>query len=178
MINLLPEAALGELRSLYRRRLFSFALLCLAALVVVSIVILSPSYLAARSHLGQVEESLAAARARPVSKQAESLAGTVKTLNQRIKIVSAEENELKLQTIVAHILAHKKPGTNFSYIDISDEVVVLRGRASSRAAFLSLSAELKEDELFSEVNSPISSLIATSSLDFSIQMKVEPKKDK
>jgi Tfp pilus assembly protein PilN len=177
MINLLPEGAISEVRKIYKKRFLAFGLILAILLALISFVFMIPSYIISGSRLAQAEELLAAARARPVSKQAEALAATARTLNERIKIATIEDGRESPVSTLDAILKHKKQGTTFSLISFSDESINLRGRASSRSAFLSLMADLKSDPLFVEVNSPISSLIATSSLDFSIQMTLaKPKK--
>src|SRR3989344_6641531 len=108
MINLLPEEAIVHIRGIYLRRLISLTLLFLGILLLASIVFLTPSYFAAMAHLSQVQELLAAARTRPVSKQAESLAETARSINKRIEIVSMTEKSISLRVIIEDLLKYRK----------------------------------------------------------------------
>ena len=74
------------------------------------------------------------------------------------------------------LLAYQNKDLTFSKLEYSRESVLLVGRSRTREAFLDLNAKIKEDANFEEVTSPISSLIATSSLNFSIRMKVKQGK--
>ena len=155
----------------------SFLAGVLALFAPCCITFLFPSYLASKTHLTQVRGALAMAQKRPISKQAESMAKLTNSINQRIKIVSAEEHTERFRNILERILSHKQDGIYFIQLDFSGENILLKGRARSRSSFLSFLSGIKNDDAFGELNSPISSLIATSSLDFSIQMKILPKNE-
>src|SRR3989338_3201592 len=175
MINLLPEEAIDKIKKRYYTKLLSVALFLLSGIIAVSIVFLLPSLFVSKLRLELAKDALAEARSRPVSKQAESLVISAKTINQRIALVSANESETSLGMVIDKILSYKKVGLSFSHFELSGAEVVLKGRARTRDDFLNLSINLKNDTFFSEVASPISNLIATSSLDFSIRMKIAPK---
>lgn len=176
MINLLPEEAFVKLRSDYRKKLLGFGLYLLSVVAAISIVFLVPAYIASTTQLSQVETLLFDARARPVSKQAEALADNVRSINQKVKLVADWSEPTYPSALISNVLGHKKGDISFSYIDLSDGALVLRGRAASRSSFLALMEALKSDNTLSDISSPISNLIATSSLDFSIQMKIVQKK--
>src|SRR3989344_9341223 len=101
MVNLLPNEGIVEMRKIYRRKLFSFVLVLALVVEVSSIVFLLPSYLATRANLAGAKESLLAAQARPVSKQAEAFSGVAKAVNQKIKIVSADDEKSSTSEILS-----------------------------------------------------------------------------
>lgn len=172
MINLLPEPAIKEVKRHYRLRLTQLSLFMFAGIVVVSIIFLLPSLFAIQSKLSLTQDNLLAAKARPVSKQAQTVEETVQNINKKVKLLNSIERSTGFLEVVQKLLAYKKNNISFSHIELENGRVVLRGKASTRSALLDLLGQIEAEPFFVDVASPISGLIATSSLEFSIDMNL------
>lgn len=173
MINLLPQNAAAEMKSLYRKRLIATSLIFLFLLIIISAVLMVPSIFAERQKLEVVETALSKALERPISKQADEISAVVKSTNIKIAIFNTKRTTPTFIQMTDRIFSHKIDGISILGIDLTSEGVIrIKGLANKRNVLLSFIKAFESDPYFSEVVSPISNLITTSDIDFNIDLKL------
>ncbi len=176
MINLTSHNTRTMIRSLYRRRLIVVSASFLCFLIILAIASLVPAYLDLSYRLEVVNESLTKAEARPVSRDANKLATEVKSLNDEIMVVSGVTKQESLISLIDRIQAIKVPGISTKFISIVSNRVTLRAQANKRSSLLAFIEAIEKEGSFLEVSSPISNLIVSNDIDFSVTMKLVEKK--
>lgn len=173
MINLITPERRQELLKEYhrhRRRVASFL-----ALIGFGIVLLLLAVLFLRLQTARKEVNTAMAQI--PEKEAE---GNELALKEAMRTLVVAQNVKKpsLTTWWEAVFAEKTPGliiTDWQWFASNTSGpahVSIAGRASQRQALLDLVATLKQNKIFSAVESPISNLIKNKDLDFTIELTI------
>ena len=172
MINLLPEGAASEVKRLYKRRLFGTALIFLFLLVLESIFLQAPTVYIQDQRLSVARADLASALAKPISKQANDASELIKDTNNKLSIFHPQ-NQLSYIKIIDKIFSHKISGISLRSFDMNKEGgIKLAGVADTRTNLLTFIKSFERDTYFVGVQSPISNLITTVDIAFSIDFKL------
>ena len=182
MVNLLPDEAVSTLRALYYRRLFGATLVAFSFIVTFSIGALLPSTVILLAKSKTTSEQLATALARPLSREADLLTRQIKQTNDKIILLSRMRSAFSFNAIIEHVLSHKHSGIALEMLGQTRSQdkqgttnVSLRGKARNREILLNFVHELAEDPFFAKVESPISNLISSSDIPFTLSLEIAGK---
>ncbi|HEY9583307.1 MAG TPA: hypothetical protein VJK09_03335 [Candidatus Paceibacterota bacterium] len=172
MINLLSQEGRIVLRREYHKRIVCVGLAFLVTLESLGILFLSLSAFSVWTRTDAVGQVLKEAEARPVSREADQMTRTVKETNNKIKLLeTGTSKHIHFTEIIKIILAQKSPEMSLAYIEMTkDNRIKLRGIALTRASLLNFVRGLNKESVFAEVISPISNLISSTDIDFSVDL--------
>ena len=167
MINLLPTEEKDALRRMYRLRIVVVALGLGALLIVVSLLLLLPSYIMLSIEEDDLTDALAHAKERHAALEGADQE-VLRDLRNKIDLLGEPEGVAPTKSI-DRILSHRAHGIAVTHIDVmSDEQVQIQGVADRRTTLTTFIDTLRGDSTFASVESPISSLIAESNAPFTI----------
>jgi Tfp pilus assembly protein PilN len=185
MINLLSKndrvASLHE----YKKRRSILALWFLVALGLLAVVLFLPISFSVSSQNETLKTSLAGVEHRIATGQAAGVEDIVKHVNTNLSLVQVATTSMAVPlSLVRTALVNDTPAsvtlTSIVYdrgADLSSIVSLsLSGVAADREAVLALSDALSKDPLFLSVDSPISNLVKSTSILFTLQAKIGPQK--
>jgi len=179
MANLLPVAEKKKIRKEYRIRLGIVAMFLFAGLVVVAIVLLTPSYILSSfkysSAFSQLEIekkkiSDAAAGLDPIKE--------AKDINAKLIVLEREGSLMPLSydiftTIVGHKPQNVKINAIFYDRENMDGRISINGLSKDRETLLSFLKSLEGENMFDRVELPISSFVEGEDIEFSIRISIE-----
>lgn len=175
MINLLPIKEKLDIYKMYFVRRVIIALALLFVTVVVGIIFLLPSFF-----LVVVKEERLREQARDTIKTISSEDGmnigdVIASTNTKLDILARDEGTM-LSSVLASIL--EKKGTRIALSDflfqkdVQDgnqrKKIVVKGESLNRETLISFADRLKRDPLFSLVDLPVSNLVKSKDIPFSI----------
>lgn len=176
MANLLPVAEKKRIQTIYAKRLFIVSLFSLLILITGGLVTLLPALFAsivkekaAHDRLNIVAEIVSAEERKNLEKNAADI-------NKKTKILSGEsERFISLSYALKKIIERKNPHifiTSFFY-DSAQEAEALRavtisGTSVNRQTLVLFVNELRAEDIFSEVNVPVSNFVKNTDIPFSI----------
>lgn len=175
MLNILPYEEKKKILKEYHLRLAVVSVFAVSALILVSLVLLIPSYMLAVSKYNFVAEELA----RLEQKQS----GTIseKEVNKQIQEVNKKvavflgNKKVKVSTpseMITRIIGIKEDTIKIYSIsyeaNIDRDRVVLTGKADDRDSLARFVEILKKDPIFTSVSLPIGSYVKSTNIDFSL----------
>ena len=148
-------------------------LLSITVALFSAVALIIPSILLLNIRISVISHGVSSARARPVSKDADVLVTSVRDINTRVQSLSLAKASPPFGELIDKILGHKTAGISIVHINRSNAGGVnIRGRASTRAVLLEFIKSFEKDTYFIDVTSPISNLISSTDISFSINMKL------
>lgn len=175
MINLLPPESKTRLRSLYRRRLLGIGLGGLLVLLLMSDLFILPPLLLISAKSAAVSLTLSSARRRPVSKEADDTISAIEAVNAKLKLLSGYGQSSALSPMLDRVLSHKSKGISLLRFQYNQPGTLgLDGVAADRQTLLAFIGSLESEPSFVSVSSPISNLIESRDVSFSISLKLKP----
>lgn len=174
MINLLPVEKITAVRSEYKRRRLTVLGAMVLAWFLMVVLLLSVLYFLAYSERLLVSDQLAMKQKTLADDTNEELDRQLTKLADEIKIIkTAEAARILPFDFLQHILAIKPAGVKinslFFFVD-SGATISLSGVADSRRNLLAFLDELRGDQTFSSVDSPVSNLIKESNVNFTFKL--------
>src|SRR3989344_103536 len=174
MMNLLPEEAKMLVRRIYHRHLLVVIFGFIVFLVTVSILFTLPSLFLLKIRTNELRGQLAVKEASPISKQATTIMDIVKITNEKISLLETTSKIPQISVFFDNILMKTTAGISLSSIDWDGaENIAVRGRATTREGLTAFLRLLEADPIFSNITSPISNLISSGDIDFSISFKIK-----
>lgn len=172
MINICTSNNREIIEATYKKQRVLIYLFSATLALLVAVALIIPSILLLNIRISAISHGISTARVKPVSKDADILVASVKEINTRVKSLSEAKVSAPFGELVDKILAHKTVGISILHIDRSNAGGInLKGRATTRTILLDFIKSIKGDPYFSEVTSPISNLISSTDISFSINMK-------
>ena len=98
----------------------------------------------------------------------------VKITNEKISLLETTSKIPQISVFFDNILMKTTAGISLSSIDWDGaENIAVRGRAGTREGLTAFLRLLEADPIFSNITSPISNLISSGDIDFSISLKIK-----
>lgn len=161
MINLLPLENQRLLRAIYRKRFINITLVVLSFLFISSTIMLVPSYVIYKAKGAEALSRLGEFSEEDRQKTEEGLATIAKFKQNLGQIFPATVAGVTLSERLNLVLSVREEGLNITEISITDKKnFSLRGVAETRQDIISFVDALESIPDVTEVNSPISNLIA------------------
>jgi hypothetical protein len=177
MINLLPPEEKKIIGKEYKHRVFVTYLIFLTAGLIVSLILLLPSYFVMNVVVNELEDEAAFLENSNESTEMEKINAELRLTKERLRAVTINSKRVEFYEIIEKISIHKPRAVtlnNFSYtkgIDGKESKLLLGGNASTRDSLLLFTKDIENDELFDEVVLPVSSLAKEKDIDFSLEIK-------
>ncbi|MFA6273719.1 MAG: hypothetical protein WC662_00995 [Candidatus Paceibacterota bacterium] len=177
MINLIPIEEKKRQNRIFYFKLIVVFLWVLGFLVLITSIIITPSYFASNIKKSLIVDKIEAQKNEriPVLDQEALLA--IKDLNNKISLIEdAQKNEfLVSQNVINEILLKKMPDIKINQISYENNlnegaIVQIRGSAPSRERLLSFRKSLEDDSFFLKVNLPISNFVKGSDIQFYLSL--------
>lgn len=182
MINLLPPEDQAVIRREYLRRLIVMCGSLFFAAVIFSALLLLPAPIFLRSaRQGAVLEAETAAARLQTATEPAALATVERLSRQAARLLEADKVKRSSPTAAMTVaLQPLPPGVkimSFSYVNeagsgaLPSGTVTLQGEAITRAALSAYIEALRREARFSEIDLPITALLKSHDLNFSLKMK-------
>jgi len=177
MVNLLSLDEKQKVHELYVARLSISSLVFLLLAIGVGIIFLLPSFFLILVEERGATERVVIAREAISRSEGSNAIEIVRSVNKKLStLISGAEKHLALSPFFDTILSKKTKDlkiTGFFYRkNIEDEVeeasVIVRGRAPNRDSLLAFVERLREEPLFIDVYLPITDLVESKDIPFSI----------
>ncbi len=190
MYSLLPQENIEKLISEYRARLSVVIAWMIGGSVIVSAVLLLPSYIYIYATNKEVSSEVAALKKRTEEAGAQKLESELTSSNVVVKEFATFEHQIPLSELVKRLGSRIVPGITIKSFSIvpeksADETlkgveqtysVQLVGEAATRDALVGLTESLTNEITYSAVGLPISNLARSSKIPFSLSFKaIAPK---
>ncbi|GMQ95169.1 MAG: hypothetical protein BMS9Abin13_281 [Patescibacteria group bacterium] len=183
MSNLLPQYKKGKVRKEYYIRLGIVFSLLLSASILISMVLLVPSYILSSVKYnityGQLEDEKARMAATPAGENPEEIIANV---NSKLAGLKGE----KLSPVVSYdlfgvIIGHKPPNLKINAFFYSDDrsrtTISISGVSENRESLLLFMQALEREPLFFSVDLPISYFVKGKDIGFSVKIIVSENND-
>ena len=175
----LEEVYIKEVyRAKIARILFAFIAL-LALVVIVAIIFMFPSYFILLLSKNELARRLQTEQSTVARLQLKDMEDKIKVINNKVKF--SESNELKRKSfskLIGDISNISSGGVRLESFELKKNsdglfVINLHGKADTRDNFLSYVQALKNLPDFSSVNSPISNILPSRAVNFSLDVAVK-----
>jgi len=182
MSNVLPREIKKQNQREYALRFWSLVFLTISMLLVFAGILLIPSYLISVTEEESKIEQIKLVRSYNASKASDVNEQTIDLVKNQLALFDIKRDEIELESVLGEILnAHDSVGgisltevlyeTNFDSIE-SPNRLSLRGVAHTREDLLDFSQNLEKQDLFGNVDLPVSSLRNERDLNFSLIVEV------
>ncbi len=182
MFNLLPENEKQKVYKQYLMRKVIVALVLLLIVVISGSVFLLPSYILVTYRNQDVERQIENIQVQAEKKNRPELTKRLEDINQKIMSVDVHDNTYAYYDLIDKILTLKPQALLINSIVIqniagkgSEETlhIQLTGIALTRNALVTFTNRLKEDELYSDVELPVSSLAQETNAEYVINLEIK-----
>jgi len=177
MFNLLPAEYKKEIYKEYRLRFFTLVLFLLSATGLMIFLLLSMAHFIVNlKHVEFQEKISQLERQNPELRSQGELETIVEDVHNKLYIL--ESKSMISPSEIIEKVANQKPQTvnirSFSYTNRGEIIeIALKGTASTRDSLITFNRRLSEEEIFENVNLPVSDLAMDKELDFSISFSVK-----
>ena len=177
MINLIPIEEKKEIKNDFYYRFLTaiFVVLCFA--VFASLVMIFPSYFISLEKKNFTSQKLSAQKNEVIPEIDQQALIAIKDLDTKLALIgNARNNEFIFsKNVINEILSKKLPGikiNSFYYLNDSLEgrKVSIMGVAKDREQLLLFRRALEEDNLFKNVDLPISNFVKDNNIDFNLNL--------
>jgi hypothetical protein len=173
MFTLLPQEEKAVLKKEYILRVVIIFIFSLGASILVSVILLVPSYVLSSQRAKDAKLQKQALEASPVFKAKSDVVKSVTEAKSELSLVKSDDHYPT--EIFKIIQGHNVNGVTIESYDFSSEAeggsVTVTGKAQSRNVLLSFVQNLQSEKNFSKVDFPVSGLSPRSNLDFSVTVK-------
>lgn len=176
MINLLPTEEKKKIRRDYALRLLTMVLIAVSAVAIIGIVSLFPSFF-----IADFAKRAAVERVDLITKEngggdKENITVVLRDAQQKLEILSPESEKVSVRTVFDTAIDHKSNAvtlTGLVYQQETDESgetlkLIINGVADRREDLLAFSQKLEQDEMFDEVELPVSNLAQDRNISFTL----------
>jgi Tfp pilus assembly protein PilN len=176
MINLLPQNAEQQLKSLYRYRLATTLSLLCGAVALATLCMLLPSYVLLQSQVRAYEETSLAIKEEQAD--VEALSEKIKAANLLSEEIATYDSVFVFSEVaekVAEIAGERIALEVISFEEKPDtpSSVVVSGRAATRNDLTAFSSRLIADPMFVSADVPIQNLAGDRDVSFTITIVLE-----
>jgi len=178
MINFIPEKLKKNILLEHKFRVFSVFFVSFFIVMIFIIFLLVPAYTLSIARKVVIKNQLALVKNTTVNYTEDSL-NKVKDINEIVKILSVNVEVKKPGSeLLKQIISLK--GNNIKISSISFDIdtsqnikISMKGFSSTRESLTKYVKELKNTNLFSDVDLPVSNLVKSSDIDFTIGLTVK-----
>jgi Tfp pilus assembly protein PilN len=176
MFNLLPEKEKQSIVKEYSSRRLIVILAFVFVLGIVSAVSMFPSYLLSSARVKEVETQISAVRRSTIFTEATELEAKLQSTNQKIDLLMSSQKATKVEDLISEIISQKDSSirfTGFNYkksVDKTPGSFSVSGIARDRESLSTFVRVLQNNERFSTVNLPVSSLAKDKNAEFTLQI--------
>ena len=180
MANVQPETQKKMMRREYRVRLVTTSLIFVSVALVVAIVFLIPSLVLSQSRKNTTVQQLETFKGFAELQETNESFEELRIANEKITLLSLGGGGVSVEDILDTIAYVKPTAISVSGISMSQRVVedvleqsvTLSGVADTRTDLLSFVELLEKEELFSNVDLPISNLAKEREISFSLSFLI------
>lgn len=179
MLSFLPQHEQKRILGMYRKRVTTVVLFFVAILSLLALIVLAPSYyltysqqtVLEREYVSVIAENADADEGRPLE--------IVSKIRSQLRLANILPENTVLSNVAAALtdLPVAVTLTEIRYKHGLDATIVLVGHATTREALLGYTKTLEENELFMEVELPISYLAEDTDLAFQITLTLDMDAD-
>lgn len=174
MPNLLPALQKEQLKKEYYTRVAVVALLLSLFAIVGSVILLLPAYLSVSAKEKAIQEEIAAVQKQIAAEEGEEILSLLGEVRGSVAVLMPTATSSSA-TKLLQFISEKRPSgvvlTGFSYDHREGgSSLSLIGRALTRDALITFVKELRSDTRFSLVDLPISDLVRSQNLTFTIKI--------
>jgi hypothetical protein len=179
MFNLLPKTKKDGLRREYRTRLILTFLVLFFFTEVVSIALLSPSYLLSRANRRAATEELAVLKRELRENETDVLTEELRRMKIKIDFLGAETSTTTATDLLVKTLNERPAGFSVGSVYAKNEgggvwVLELTGTAKDRETLRNFQQRLRGMGAFASVEVPISSFAKEMNLDAVVRARSKP----
>ena len=177
MVNVLPPKQKRTLKTNYYVRLFVVACFGASAAVLIGALLLVPSYFASRAQADAFERFRDALEGSVGLKDREFLTSSMAMLEERVRLTEGYSANSFTVDFFESLLSEEVSGISIRNISFNREgtraAISLSGVADSRASLLEFAEVLRTNPQFSDVDLPVSQLVAEEDVGFTVQAVYE-----
>lgn len=178
-INILPLPQKRKIKREYWMRFSTILFDMIALIVIISIVLLSPSYFLSKTKEDTVKESLESFNKENSELINNDIDKIASDINKKLSILDKGKSSFQVSDeIVKDILLNQVEGISFSQIlfdrqKLDHNVLEIRGIATSRDTLRNFKNILDSNPKYLEVNLPVSNFLERENLNFLISIKLK-----
>lgn len=178
IVNVLPEKEKKSLCLKYWIRFSTVLLNLIALVVIISTVLLFPSYFLSLSKEKLAESELETFNKENVEFTTADIDKTINTINSKLSILDKGVPSYQVSDkVIDNILSNRTDGITFSQIFFNRQstgsTLEIHGVATNRDALRNFKTKLDNNPNFTEVNLPISNFLEKTDLVFSVSIKMK-----
>ncbi len=175
MFNLLPDNLKQEIKSEYKMRRISVALVLLIIIQISVFFFLFPSWILSNTKETSIVIQLEKTDETSLSSDSSKIRDKIKSINNELNLLSTALVYPRFSPIVDHILSQRNQSISLDSFSLNNgktSVLTIRGISSTREALVSFVDSLKASSQFSSVDLPVSNLAKSKNIDFSITLNI------
>jgi hypothetical protein len=183
-MNLLPPKEKENLKKGLKLRSLILISFIMAAFFLIGLIMLLPPYFLTLGNLSKVssENNVSGEENATSTKQ---LLNLPVEINSKLKLLQSVSSEMSVMGSVSSVIKYLPMGVKLNSISFRKDqvykektgvIILISGVAIDRDSLVNFSTLLKESNLFSAVDVPVSSLTKESNLPFSMNIFIEDKK--
>lgn len=180
MLNLVPKDQKNKLIREYRIRFFVILFALTLTAEVISLILLIPPYLTAKTRIDLLNARSAGLQAQNVTTETTKLEAIVRKTTSYLNIFTSNATPKGVLSVVDTMVGLRGESVkikNISYkTQNGQQYVLLQGVASSRQALLDFSKKLKTVSGVTSADLPVSDFVKSADIDFSVTVVIQPKK--
>ncbi|MFA6430465.1 MAG: hypothetical protein WC229_01045 [Candidatus Paceibacterota bacterium] len=178
MINFLPEKLKKQVKEEYTFRVVSAFLIVFSLTMVFVLVFLTPSHILSVYRKAVISDQLNMIKSSTLNQTDVSL-NEVKKINEIVKVLSSSSLTQKTASgFIKSVVGVKNSSITISSISVEFDStqnikIGLKGFSKTRDGLTKFVKDIKDLKLFSSVDLPISSLVKSADVDFTISLVVK-----
>jgi hypothetical protein len=174
MTNILPQEYKRSIKKEYRLRLLTTSMVLLGFLVLGSAVLLIPSYLMSNAVEKTLEGEIVSAESSGASSERTTITEPLYRTKRELEYLALEGRSRSFEETVRTIVSIAPAGVSITRIALEegDAAVRLSGIAATRGDLLLFNDRIEEEEVFSDVELPVSSLAKGVDISFSMELSL------
>ena len=176
MLHLLTEEHRTKVAGEYKKRVTIIFLLGIFVIVLIVSAFLLPIYITSYGRYSEVLMQQDALNSQ-TTKADDSSSQSVKDMIGSLQALHIFDSQKSVSGIIEHVVNARPTGVQikgmvFSPSSDSSVTVDIAGRASARNSLVSFNENLKQDQVFSQVQIPLSSFAKEKDIDFSVKLLI------
>jgi type IV pilus assembly protein PilM len=177
VINVLPKQDKRNIKKIYWARFISTLLNILSLMIILTIVLLFPSYFYSKTKESTADQKLALFNQENPSNEIQSLDQMIKDINKNMLFLKEATPKYQFsENILKEILTLKTEGITYTQISYNKKnadltTLEIKGKAKDRTALKNFKTTLDNNPDYKKVELPISNFIEKENLDFIISIE-------
>lgn len=173
MFNLLPKPEKDAIRREYRLRLATVVLWFLCATLLISSLLLLPSWFLSVQKEGAAERRSIALSESVAQRELAGFEGTLRATEEQLALLSRESPKGRFYELIGEIAARRPENVSFESITVTGRAdgkhsMIVSGIASDRDSLVVFSRSLGAISLLEKAELPLSNLAKKSDISFSL----------